>query len=179
MVPPSWRSPSPSHSRRRSSRPKITPRTLDSPSQHSGPQGGSAWRRIRREIEARLVRPRLFKAAGREIGQCTTLSESSVTAGGFLCADVEVVCRLQRRQQSPALVGAVAAGISAATNLGERQRASLGPVQWWPSTREPKIGPSGPTSPRATSVGPGGLLHTQPLRPPLLATLLTVRTAWA
>jgi ABC-type branched-subunit amino acid transport system substrate-binding protein len=51
---------------------------------------------------------------------------------------------LRDREQSPALLAAVAAGISAfGRELGEAAEGVLGPVQWWPSADTPKIGPSG------------------------------------
>ncbi len=51
---------------------------------------------------------------------------------------------LRDRGQSPALLAAVAAGISAfGRELGEAAEGVLGPVQWWPKADTPKIGPSG------------------------------------
>jgi ABC-type branched-subunit amino acid transport system substrate-binding protein len=58
--------------------------------------------------------------------------------------DVAVVRHLRDRRQSPALLAAVAAGIPAfAQELGQAAEGVLGPVQWWPTTSPPKIGPSG------------------------------------
>jgi branched-chain amino acid transport system substrate-binding protein len=58
--------------------------------------------------------------------------------------DVAVVRRLQDYPKSPALLAAVAAGIPAfAQELGQAAEGVLGPVQWWPTPKEPEIGPSG------------------------------------
>ena len=66
-----------------------------------------------------------------------------VLAGRFE-HDVAVVRRLRRAGQTPALLGAVAAGIPAfAQELGAAAEGILGPVQWWPNDHTPEIGPSG------------------------------------
>jgi ABC-type branched-subunit amino acid transport system substrate-binding protein len=48
-----------------------------------------------------------------------------------------------RRPRGPALLGAVAAGLPAFGELGEAAEGVLGPVQWWPTSRAPRVGPSG------------------------------------
>ncbi len=66
-----------------------------------------------------------------------------VTAGSFE-HDVAVVRGLRERHQTPAMLGAVAAGISAfGRELGDAAEGVLGPVQWWPSQDTPEVGPSG------------------------------------
>jgi len=66
-----------------------------------------------------------------------------VTAGSFE-HDVAVIRKLRERRQAPALLGAVAAGISAFDQeLVEAAEGVLGPVQWWPTHDMPKVGPSG------------------------------------
>ena len=96
-----------------------------------------------------------------------------VVAGRFE-DDVAVVRRLRRAGQTPALLGAVAAGIPAfARELGEAAEGVLGPVQWWPNDHTPEIGPSGtdfatcyrrrttrePSYPAAQAAAAGYLAH--------------------
>jgi ABC-type branched-subunit amino acid transport system substrate-binding protein len=58
--------------------------------------------------------------------------------------DVAVVRRMQDDPKTHALVAAVAAGIPAfGQELGPAAEGVLGPVQWWPTPQEPKLGPSG------------------------------------
>jgi ABC-type branched-subunit amino acid transport system substrate-binding protein len=58
--------------------------------------------------------------------------------------DVAVVRQLRARRHAPTLLGAVAAGIPAfGQELGQAAEGILGPVQWWPTSRTPEIGPSG------------------------------------
>lgn len=58
--------------------------------------------------------------------------------------DVAVVRRLRHRRQAPVLLGAVAAGLPAfGQQLGGAAEGVLGPVQWWPTTRAPRVGCSG------------------------------------
>ena len=78
------------------------------------------------------------------------------------------------RAQSPALLGAVAAGIPAfGQELGEAAEGVLAPVQWWPSPQTPTVGPSGtdfvthyrhrtghePSYPAAQAAAAGYLAH--------------------
>ena len=88
--------------------------------------------------------------------------------------DVAVVRGLRRAGRTPALLGAVAAGIPAfARELGEAAEGVLGPVQWWPNDHTPEIGPSGtnfatcyrrrtsrePSYPAAQAAAAGYLAH--------------------
>jgi branched-chain amino acid transport system substrate-binding protein len=58
--------------------------------------------------------------------------------------DVAVVRQLQDHAKTLPLVAAVAAGIPAfGRELGPAAEGVLGPVQWWPTPQEPKLGPSG------------------------------------
>jgi ABC-type branched-subunit amino acid transport system substrate-binding protein len=60
--------------------------------------------------------------------------------------DVDLVRRLRRRgppPAGPALLAAVAAGLPAFGELGAAAEGVLGPVQWWPTSRAPRVGPSG------------------------------------
>ena len=96
-----------------------------------------------------------------------------VLAGRFE-HDVAAVRRLRRAGQTPALLGAVAAGIPAfAQELGAAAEGILGPVQWWPNDHTPEIGPSGtdfatcyrrrtsrePSYPAAQAAAAGYLAH--------------------
>jgi ABC-type branched-subunit amino acid transport system substrate-binding protein len=101
-------------------------------------------------------------------------AESAFVLAGRFEDDVRVVRRLRRAGQSPALLGAVAAGIPAfARELGGAAEGVLGPVQWWPTPRKPEIGPSGtdfgacyrrrtsrePSYPAAQAAAAGYLAH--------------------
>jgi ABC-type branched-subunit amino acid transport system substrate-binding protein len=69
---------------------------------------------------------------------------AAIVVAGRFEDEIAVVRRLRRAGQSPALLGAVAAGIPAfARELGEAAEGVLGPVQWWPNPHTPQIGPSG------------------------------------
>ena len=58
--------------------------------------------------------------------------------------DVAVVRRVRGWPRAPALLAAVAAGLPAfGAQLGPAAEALLGPVQWWPSRRQPQVGLSG------------------------------------
>jgi branched-chain amino acid transport system substrate-binding protein len=70
------------------------------------------------------------------------LTEAAVLVAGPFEHDVAVVRGLQGH--SHALLAAVAAGIPAfGEELGDAAEGVLGPVHWWPTTKRPKIGPSG------------------------------------
>jgi ABC-type branched-subunit amino acid transport system substrate-binding protein len=72
------------------------------------------------------------------------LDDAALLVAGPFEHDVAVVRSLRDRGQSPALIGAVAAGIPAfGQELGEAAEGVLAPVQWWPDSQTPKIGPSG------------------------------------
>src|SRR6266508_3003854 len=57
--------------------------------------------------------------------------------------DVAQVRLLRGRARGPALLGAVAAGLPAFGELGAAADGVLGPVQWWPTSRTPQVGPPG------------------------------------
>jgi branched-chain amino acid transport system substrate-binding protein len=103
------------------------------------------------------------------------VAETAILVAGPFEHDAAVVRGLRDRGQSPALLAAVAAGISAfGRELGEAAEGVLGPVHWWPSADTPKIGPSGidfatqyerrtgrePSYPGALAAAAGYLAHT-------------------
>jgi ABC-type branched-subunit amino acid transport system substrate-binding protein len=57
--------------------------------------------------------------------------------------DVALVRRLRQQPHGVAVVGAVAAGLPVFGELGAAAEGVLGPVQWWPTSRSPRVGPSG------------------------------------
>ena len=72
------------------------------------------------------------------------VTKAAVLVAGPFEHDAAVVRGLRDRSQSPALLAAVAAGISAfGQELGEAAEGVLGPVQWWPTADKPRIGFSG------------------------------------
>jgi ABC-type branched-subunit amino acid transport system substrate-binding protein len=73
------------------------------------------------------------------------LAGTAVLVVGRFEEDVALVRRLRRsrRGAGPALLGAVAAGLPAFGELGPAAAGVLGPVQWWPTSRTPRVGPSG------------------------------------
>jgi ABC-type branched-subunit amino acid transport system substrate-binding protein len=88
--------------------------------------------------------------------------------------DVAVVQRLKDYPTTPGLLAAVAAGIPAfGQELGPAAEGVLGPVQWWPTPKDPEIGPSGsefatsyryrtgrePSYPAAQAAAAGYLAH--------------------
>lgn len=102
------------------------------------------------------------------------LDDAALLVAGPFEHDVAVVRSLRDRGQSPALIGAVAAGIPAfGQELGEAAEGVLAPVQWWPDSQTPKIGPSGsdfvthyqhrtgrhPSYPAAQAAAAGYLAH--------------------
>jgi ABC-type branched-subunit amino acid transport system substrate-binding protein len=102
------------------------------------------------------------------------VAEAALLVAGPFEHDAAVVRGLRDRGQSPALLAAVAAGISAfGRELGEAAEGVLGPVHWWPSADTPKIGPSGvdfaaqyqrrtgrePSYPAALAAAAGYLAH--------------------
>src|SRR4029450_8685750 len=96
---------------------------------------GAATRAAGRGLDIRTVDA---TAVELEAGAGTAL----LIAGGY-DHDVALIRHLRDRCQSPALLAAVAAGIPAfAQELGQAAEGVLGPVQWWPTTYPPKIGPS-------------------------------------
>jgi ABC-type branched-subunit amino acid transport system substrate-binding protein len=102
------------------------------------------------------------------------VTEAALLVAGPFEHDAAVVRGLRDRGQSPALLAAVAAGISAfGRELGEAAEGVLGPVHWWPRADRPKIGPSGrdfvtqyqrwtgrePSYPAALAAAAGYLAH--------------------
>jgi len=72
------------------------------------------------------------------------VAEAALLVAGPFEHDAAVVRRLRDQGQSPALLAAVAAGISAfGRELGKAAEGVLGPVHWWPRAETPEIGPSG------------------------------------
>jgi branched-chain amino acid transport system substrate-binding protein len=72
------------------------------------------------------------------------LDEVALLVAGPFEHDVAVIRGLRDRGRSPALLGAVAAGVPAfGEELGEAAEGVLAPVQWWPSSETPEVGPSG------------------------------------
>jgi ABC-type branched-subunit amino acid transport system substrate-binding protein len=102
------------------------------------------------------------------------LAETALLVAGPFEHDAEVVRSLHNRRQCPALLAAVAAGIPAfGRELAEAAEGVLAPVQWWPSSDVPMIGPSGtefvthyqrrtgrePSYPAAQAAAAGYLAH--------------------
>jgi branched-chain amino acid transport system substrate-binding protein len=102
------------------------------------------------------------------------LAETALLVAGPFEHDAEVVRGLRQRGQSPALLAAVAAGIPAfGQELAEAAEGVLAPVQWWPNSDSPEIGPSGadfvtqyqrrtgrePSYPAAQAAAAGYLAH--------------------
>jgi ABC-type branched-subunit amino acid transport system substrate-binding protein len=102
------------------------------------------------------------------------LDEVALLVAGPFDHDVAVIRGLHDRGQSPALLGAVAAGIPAfGQELREAAEGVLTPVQWWPSSQTPNVGPSGtdfvtkyqhrtgrkPSYPAAQAAAAGYLAH--------------------
>jgi branched-chain amino acid transport system substrate-binding protein len=72
------------------------------------------------------------------------LEDAALLVAGPFEHDVAVVRGVRERRQSPALLGAVAAGIPVfGQELGKAAEGVLAPVQWWPSSQTPTVGPSG------------------------------------
>jgi len=96
---------------------------------------GAVARAAARGLDARTVDAG-SPAAGHAAG-------GAVLVAGRFEEDVALVRLLRRRARGPAVLGAVAAGLPAFGELGAAAEGVLGPVQWWPVSRTPKVGPSG------------------------------------
>jgi branched-chain amino acid transport system substrate-binding protein len=97
---------------------------------------GAMARASERGIDSRAIGAAVVEAEG--------LAGTALLVAGPFEHDAEVVRGLRRRGQSPALLAAVAAGIPAfGQELGGAAEGVLAPVQWWPSSQVPLIGPSG------------------------------------
>jgi branched-chain amino acid transport system substrate-binding protein len=96
---------------------------------------GAVARAAAHDLDARTV------AAG-------SLAPEDAAGGAVLVVgrfeeDVALVRRLRQQPHGVAVVGAVAAGLPVFGELGEAAEGVLGPVQWWPTSRTPLVGPSG------------------------------------
>jgi branched-chain amino acid transport system substrate-binding protein len=98
--------------------------------------GGARARASERGIDSQAIEASAVEAE--------ELTETALLVAGPFEHDAAVVRGLRDRGQPPALLAAVAAGISAfGRELGEVAQGVLGPVQWWPRADAPKIGPLG------------------------------------
>jgi ABC-type branched-subunit amino acid transport system substrate-binding protein len=106
--------------------------------------------------------------------EAADVAGTALLVAGSFEHDIAVIRSLHRRGPSPALLGAVAAGIPAfGEEVGELAEGVLGPVQWWPSTDTPEVGPAGidffvrfqrrtgrrPSYPAAQAAAAGYLAH--------------------
>jgi ABC-type branched-subunit amino acid transport system substrate-binding protein len=97
---------------------------------------GAKARASERGIDSQMVEASAVEAQD--------VADAALLVAGPFEHDAEVVRGLRDRGQSPRLLAAVAAGISAfGRELGEAAEGVLGPVHWWPTAERPKIGPSG------------------------------------
>jgi ABC-type branched-subunit amino acid transport system substrate-binding protein len=96
---------------------------------------GAVARASARGLDARAVSAAALAGAD--------LAGVAVLVVGRFEEDAELVRQLRRRRPGPVLLGAVAAGLPAFGELGEAAEGVLGPVQWWPSPRAPRVGPPG------------------------------------
>lgn len=97
--------------------------------------------------EGAVARASVHGLDARTVGAGSLAAEDA--AGGAVLVvgrfeeDVAQVRLLRGRARGPALLGAVAAGLPAFGELGPAADGVLGPVQWWPTSRTPRVGPSG------------------------------------
>ena len=97
---------------------------------------GALERASARGIEARTVMVGSLAAAD--------AAGAALLVVGRFQEDVAVVRRVRGWPRAPALLGTVAAGLPAfGEQLGPAADGVLGPVQWWPSSRRPQVGPPG------------------------------------
>jgi ABC-type branched-subunit amino acid transport system substrate-binding protein len=68
---------------------------------------------------------------------------AAVLVAGRFEEDVALVRRLAAGTHAAVLLAAVAAGLPAFAALGGAAEGVLGPVQWWPASHPPQVGPSG------------------------------------
>jgi branched-chain amino acid transport system substrate-binding protein len=102
------------------------------------------------------------------------LTEAALLVAGPFEHDAGVVRGLRQRGQAPALLAAVGAGIPAfGEELGAAAEGVLAPVQWWPNSEVPEVGPPGtefvtqyqrwtgrgPSYPAAQAAAAGYLAH--------------------
>jgi branched-chain amino acid transport system substrate-binding protein len=127
---------------------------------------GARARASRRGIDSAAIEASAMEAED--------VTKVAVLVAGPFEHDASVVRGLRDRSQSPALLAAVAAGISAfGQELREAAEGVLGPVHWWPTADKPRIGPSGvefaaqyqrrtgrePSYPAALAAAAGYLAH--------------------
>jgi branched-chain amino acid transport system substrate-binding protein len=109
--------------------------------QASGPFARAVAEGARARASKRGIDSAAIEASAVEAEDVT---KAAVLVAGPFQHDVAVVRGLRDRGRSPALLAAVAAGISAfGQELGEAAEDVLGPVHWWPTADKPQIGPSG------------------------------------
>jgi branched-chain amino acid transport system substrate-binding protein len=97
---------------------------------------GAMARASQRGIDGRAIEAAAVEAED--------LAGTALLVAGPFEHDAEVVRGLRRRGQSAALLAAVAAGIPAfGQELGGAAEGVFAPVQWWPNSRVPTVGPSG------------------------------------
>jgi ABC-type branched-subunit amino acid transport system substrate-binding protein len=98
--------------------------------------GGAVARASARGLDATTVTPDVLRAGD--------VAGAAVLVAGRFDEDVALVRRLRRWPRAPVLLAAVAAGLAAfGAELGRDAEGVLGPVQWWPTERRPRVGPSG------------------------------------
>ena len=121
----------------------------------------AATRRVDRLLLARGAGP-FASAVARGVVACASscgIEARTVTMGSLTAADaagaallvagrfqedVALVRGVRGWPRAPALLGAVAAGLpSFGEQLGPAAEGVLGPVQWWPTSGRPDVGPSG------------------------------------
>lgn len=127
---------------------------------------GAAARASERGIDSQTIEAPAVEAED--------LAGTALLVAGPFEHDAEVVRGLRHRGQSPALLAALAAGIPAfGQELAEAAEGVLAPVQWWPRSDTPEIGPSGtefvtqyqsrtgrePSYPAAQAAAAGYLAH--------------------
>ena len=109
--------------------------------QAPGPFARAVADGARARARDRGIEPRTVAASEVE---AEDVADAAVLVAGPFEHDAAVVRRLRERGRSPALLAAVAAGISAfGRELGTAAEGVLGPVHWWPTADRPTIGPSG------------------------------------
>lgn len=123
----------------------------------------AAARRVDRLLVVRGAGPFARAVADGAVAHASTsgLDGGTVAAGALSAADaagaalllagrfeedVALVRRVRRWPSAPRLLAAVAAGLAAfGEELGGDADGVLGPVQWWPGSRTPEVGPSAAT----------------------------------
>ncbi|HEX6674540.1 MAG TPA: ABC transporter substrate-binding protein [Actinomycetes bacterium] len=127
---------------------------------------GAMARASQRGIDSQSIAASAVEAEG--------LADTVLLVAGPFEHDAEVVRGLHQRGQAAALLAAVGGGIPAfGQELAEAAEGVLAPVQWWPSSQTPEIGPAGtefitqyqrrtgrePSYPAAQAAAAGYLAH--------------------